>query len=81
MEETASRYGGQLRIHRISSLGQPIRCGPRGWWLGEGLTTHHKVTALYEMLYRRWEHNIRIIRIDFMGNGVERCRLHASGSG
>jgi hypothetical protein len=33
------RYGGQLRIHWISSRGQPTRGGPQAWGLGEVLTT------------------------------------------
>ena len=33
------RYGGQLRINRISSRGQPTRGGPPAWGLGEALTT------------------------------------------
>jgi len=39
MEETASRYGGKLRIYWISSDGQPTRVGPSIWVLYEGLTT------------------------------------------
>jgi hypothetical protein len=52
MEETASRCGEQLRIHRIiSSHGQATRDGPPSWGLGEGLTTHRKEKPYcYEML-------------------------------
>jgi len=42
VEETASRYGGQLRICGMYSRGQPIRCGSPAWVLGEGLTTPHR---------------------------------------
>jgi hypothetical protein len=42
MEETASKYGGWLRIYLISSSGQPTRDGPPAWGLGVGLTTPHR---------------------------------------
>jgi hypothetical protein len=38
MEETTSRYEGQLRIYWIRSRGQPTRDGPPAWGLGVGLT-------------------------------------------
>jgi hypothetical protein len=40
------RYGGQLRIYRISSRVQPTRGVPPSWWLGIGLTTQHKIVLL-----------------------------------
>jgi hypothetical protein len=39
IEETASRYGGLLRIYRISSREQPTVGGPPAWAMGGGLTT------------------------------------------
>jgi hypothetical protein len=39
IEETASRYGGQLRICSISSRGQRTVGDPPAWGLGGGLTT------------------------------------------
>jgi hypothetical protein len=43
MEETASKYGGYLRIYLISSLGQSTRGGPPAWGLGVRLIIpHHK---------------------------------------
>jgi hypothetical protein len=33
--ENASRYGGQMRMHWISSRGQPTGCSPSDWGLGE----------------------------------------------
>jgi hypothetical protein len=48
---TASRYGGLLRIHWISSRGQLTRGGPPAWGLGEVLTTpHHKKLPSYKSL-------------------------------
>jgi len=41
MEETASRYGGNLRIHWICSCKQPTKGGPPVLGLGEGLTIPH----------------------------------------
>jgi hypothetical protein len=39
-----------------SSRGQPTKCGPTPWGLGEGLTTLHcKKTAFYETLHRASE--------------------------
>jgi hypothetical protein len=41
MEETASRYEGQLRIYRISSRGQPTMGDPPAWRLGVGPIIPH----------------------------------------
>jgi hypothetical protein len=41
IEETASRYGGQLRIYWISSRGQPTVGGLPAWGLGGRLTNPH----------------------------------------
>jgi hypothetical protein len=48
---TASRYGGQLRIHCRSSRGQPSRGGPPAWGLGEVLTTPRRKSM---MLRNAW---------------------------
>jgi hypothetical protein len=40
---TASRYGGQLRIYRISSCGQLTRGGRPAWGLSEVLRNTHLV--------------------------------------
>jgi hypothetical protein len=42
MEKTPSSHGGQLRIYRISSRGQPTMGGPPAWGFGVGLTTPHR---------------------------------------
>ena len=36
------QYGGQLRIHSISSPGQLTKGNPPAWWLGEVLTFLHR---------------------------------------
>jgi len=36
------QYGRYLRTFWIRSRGQPIRCGPPGWGLGELLTIPHR---------------------------------------
>jgi len=56
MEETVSKYGGQLGIYRISSFGQPTRGGSPAWELGYVLKTpHRKNPSCYEMLHRASE--------------------------
>jgi hypothetical protein len=51
IEETASRYGEQLRIYLISSRGQLTVGGPPHWGLGGGLTTPTiKLNICYETL-------------------------------
>jgi hypothetical protein len=42
MEETPSRYGGQLRMYWIRSREQPTRGGPPAWGFGVGPTTPHR---------------------------------------
>jgi hypothetical protein len=42
MKEKASRYGGLLWLYWLISHRQLTRDGPPDWWLGRGLTTHHK---------------------------------------
>jgi hypothetical protein len=52
-EETASRYGGYLRIYSISCSRKPTRGGPTDYGLGVGLTTSHhknKLTLLLLLL-------------------------------
>jgi hypothetical protein len=53
MEETASSYGGYLRMYCISSRVQLTRGGPPAFGVGEGLAIpHRKKPTCYEMLYR-----------------------------
>jgi hypothetical protein len=47
MEETASRYGGKLRVYSISSRAQPTIGGTPAWGLGEALSIHSHVTKYY----------------------------------
>jgi hypothetical protein len=50
----SSGYGGQLRLYRISSRGQPTRGGPPDWGLGVELTTpHHKAFLLLQNVSKR----------------------------
>jgi hypothetical protein len=54
--QTASRYGGQLRIYWISSRGQSTTGAPPELGLGEGLLTpYRKKKACYVMLHRATE--------------------------
>ena len=40
MEKTASKSGASLRIYRLSSRGQPTRCGPSAWiWTSGSFVT------------------------------------------
>jgi hypothetical protein len=58
IEETASRYGGYLRIYWISSRRQPTVGGPPAWRLGGGLTTFPvKLNICYESLRPASEHS------------------------
>jgi len=53
MRQTASIYGGYLRLHRITRRWQPISGGLTVWKLGEGITApHRKKTACCGMLQR-----------------------------
>jgi hypothetical protein len=58
--ETASRYGGLLRIYWISSSGQPTVGGPPAWGLGRGLTTLPRKT---QYLLRITAHSLGTGRI------------------
>jgi hypothetical protein len=65
MEDTASRYGGQLRMYYyISGCGQPIRDGPPDWGLGEGLTTHsRKKKSLLRSTTQGLEKRVLVTRV------------------
>jgi hypothetical protein len=53
MEETTSRYEGQLWMYWISSWRLPTEVGPPAWVLGKGLTIpHYKKPSCYKMLNR-----------------------------
>jgi hypothetical protein len=54
MEQTASTYGGQLRIYSISSRRQPTTGGPPAWGLGVELQHLTLKSACYEMSQWPW---------------------------
>jgi hypothetical protein len=60
IEETASRYGGYLRICWISCRGLPTVGGPPAWGLGGGLTTLPRKT---QYLLRITTHSLGTGRI------------------
>jgi hypothetical protein len=55
MEGTASGYGGWVRIHWISSRGQPTRDGSPAWRLGEVLTTQFKMLRIILQSLNFWQ--------------------------
>jgi hypothetical protein len=51
IKEATSGCGEELQIYRISSRGQPIRCDPSAWGLGEGLQTPYCKQKLVTKCY------------------------------
>jgi hypothetical protein len=94
MEETASKYGGKLRIYLISSILHLTTVDPPAWGLGEGpKTPRRKETACYIMLHRtsdlgslkrsrKWNMAMRFGTWNgYCGNWVGMCGLDLSDSG
>jgi hypothetical protein len=53
IDEMASRYGGQLRIHRIRSLRELARSGPPACGLVEVLTRSHLKNLVLQNILQR----------------------------
>ena len=82
------RYGGQLRIHWISSREQPMRGGLPAWGLGEVLTTPPREKTLLRNIHKArcflWRQNnpeVHYSPTRISGGECFYGKYHAAGKG